>query len=385
MKDNKALLTIFLVVFIDLFGFGLIMPLLPFIAERFNASPTQIGLLAATYSLFQFIAGPILGRLSDRFGRKKLLVISQFGTFLGFLLLAFANSLPLLFLSRIIDGITGGNISIAQAYIADTTDKKNRTKGMGMLGAAFGLGFIFGPTIGGFLSRGGYMLPALAAAFISGLSVVVTSVFLKETVSHTNATNAAAGLSLKRMLAILKDKELQEYALVFFAINLAFSAMQGIFALWAQIKMGWDAQITGYLLGFVGLVSVISQLKILPWVNSRLGELSTLRLGIPLMAMGFLGMALAPQTSFLYLANVFLVVGNSFAGPTLQSLATKEVHETEYGGTMGMLHSMGSLARIVGPALAGLLFSLHPNIPFTAAAIITILTVLVVPKHTTKA
>jgi DHA1 family tetracycline resistance protein-like MFS transporter len=288
MFKNKPLATIFLIVFIDLMGFGLILPLLPFIAERFNATPQHIGLLAATYSLFQFISGPILGRLSDRYGRKKLLVISQMGTFLGFILLAFANSLPLLFLSRIIDGITGGNISIAQAYIADSTDSKNRAKGMGMIGAAFGLGFIIGPTLGGVLSRGGYMLPALVAAGISLLSIIVTIMFLKETVTH----NPGSQLSLTQMIKTLKDKRLQEVTIIFFVLNLAFSSMQGIFALWAQVRFGWGAQSTGYLLGFVGLISVISQLKILPLALKNVSELNLLKIGIPLMALGFLMMAL---------------------------------------------------------------------------------------------
>ena len=143
MKNNKSLMTIFLIVFIDLLGFGIILPLLPYIAEKYSAGPLQIGLLTATYSFFQLIASPILGRLSDRYGRKKLLIISQLGSALGYLILGLAGNLPLLFLSRIIDGITGGNISIAQAYIADVTDKKNRARGMGILGAAFGFGFIF--------------------------------------------------------------------------------------------------------------------------------------------------------------------------------------------------------------------------------------------------
>ena len=150
---NKSLLTIFLIVFIDLLGFGIILPLLPYIAEKYSANPFQIGMLTATYSFFQLIAAPILGRLSDRYGRKKLLIISQFGSAVGYLILGLSGNLPLLFLSRIIDGITGGNISIAQAYIADVTTKENRARGMGMIGAAFGLGFIFGPAIGGFLSK----------------------------------------------------------------------------------------------------------------------------------------------------------------------------------------------------------------------------------------
>jgi len=181
---NKSLLTIFLIVFIDLLGFGIILPLLPYIAEIYKATPLQIGLLTAVYSFFQLIASPILGRLSDRYGRKKLLIISQLGSAIGYLILGLAGSLPLLFLSRIIDGITGGNISIAQAYIADVTTKENRAKGMGMIGAAFGLGFIFGPAIGGFLSKFSFSTPAYFATAISLLSVFATIFFLQETVDE---------------------------------------------------------------------------------------------------------------------------------------------------------------------------------------------------------
>ncbi len=380
MKQNKQLFTIFLVVFIDLMGFGLILPLLPFIAEKFSASPQQIGILAATYSLFQFIAGPILGRLSDQYGRKKLLVISQFGTFLGFLLLASANSLPLLFLSRIIDGITGGNISIAQAYIADITDSKNRTSGMGVLGAAFGLGFIIGPSLGGLLSKNGFTLPALVAAGISLISMVVTSMLLKETVVKKRFNITKQQSALKKFATVIADKELQNYALIFFLLNLAFSSMQGIFALWAQARFNWTSQQTGYLLGFVGLLSVISQLKILPFVNKKLGERRTLKLGIPLMAFGLIALTLTPSGGFVYLADVFMVVGNSFVGPALQSLATKEVDPSEYGSTLGIFQSVGSLARIAGPASAGFVFAAHHNLPFATGAVLILFALLFIPK-----
>ena len=182
-QNNKPLFTIFLIVFVDLLGFGIVLPLLPYIAEKYQASPFTIGILGATYSFFQLIAGPLLGRLSDRYGRKKLLAISQAGSAIGYLILGLSNNLPLLFLARIIDGITGGNISIAQAYIADVTTKENRAKGMGIIGAAFGMGFIFGPAIGGFLAKYSYSYPGYFAMIISIITVILTIVTLPETVS----------------------------------------------------------------------------------------------------------------------------------------------------------------------------------------------------------
>jgi len=190
--DSHALFTIFLIVFIDIFGFSLILPLLPFVAERFGASPLKIGLLGASYSFFQLLASPVLGFLSDRYGRKKILILSQLGSAAGFLLLGFAHSLPLIFLSRVVDGITGGNISVAQAYIADITTKKNRAKGMGIIGAAFGLGFLFGPAIGGLLSQNGFAIPALIAVFVSLFSTLTTALFLKETVKKKNRSIISA-------------------------------------------------------------------------------------------------------------------------------------------------------------------------------------------------
>ena len=181
--DNKRLFSIILVVFIDLLGFSLILPLLPYYAETFNASEFVTGLLIASYAAMQLIGAPILGRLSDRFGRRPILLASVFGTFLGFILLGIANTLWILFASRIIDGITGGNISVAQAYISDVTDAKNRSKGLGMIGAAFGLGFIIGPAAGGFLSQWGYHVPALVAAGLSLINLGLIFFWLPESLT----------------------------------------------------------------------------------------------------------------------------------------------------------------------------------------------------------
>ena len=177
---KSPLLPIFLIVFIDLLGFGLILPLLPFYAKSFGANELTIGLLLASYSLMQFIGAPVLGRLSDRYGRRPILLISQLGTFVGFIMLGFANGLGMLFASRIVDGVSGGNISTAQAYIADISDEKNRARNFGLIGAAFGLGFIMGPAIGGFLSQFGYQVPAFAAAGLSFLSMTLTFFLLHE-------------------------------------------------------------------------------------------------------------------------------------------------------------------------------------------------------------
>ena len=188
---KSSLSIIFIIVFIDLLGFSLILPLLPFYAETFGASPTIVGLLVASYAAAQLIGAPLLGRLSDRFGRRPILLISILGTFVGFLMLGFAQSLWILFASRLLDGFTGGNISVAQAYITDITDEKNRARGLGLLGAAFGLGFIIGPAIGGTLSVYGYAIPAFVAAGFSLLALFGVIFFLPESLSSETRADLA--------------------------------------------------------------------------------------------------------------------------------------------------------------------------------------------------
>ncbi|MEI6690303.1 MAG: MFS transporter [bacterium] len=373
--NDKALFTIFLVVLIDLLGFGIILPLLPYIAEQYSASPLQIGLLAASYSFFQFIAGPILGRLSDRYGRKKLLVISQFGSVLGYIMLGLANSLPLLFLSRIIDGITGGNISIAQAYVADVTTKENRAKAMGMIGAAFGLGFMLGPAIGGYLSRFGYFVPAYFAAAIGLVTTFMTAFVLKETVNLRDAAkNPKSALTLERFREVFQIHPMGLLIVVYFLVNLGFSVMQGVYALWSQKQFGWGPTQVGSLFAFIGIMSIIAQLKILPWFLKNFGERMSLKMALPLMAIGFLLIPISTIFGGLavhLLANVFISLGNSLSNPTITAIASENVPKEEYGGTLGILQSAASVGRIGGPILGGWLFTmLGVDSPFVVSAIL---------------
>ncbi len=368
--------TIFGIVFIDLLGFGLVLPLLPYIAEKYSASPAVIGLLAATYSFFQFVAGPVLGRLSDRYGRKKLLVISQFGSVLGYLLLAVAGSLPLLFLARSIDGVTGGNISIAQAYMADITDKKTRAKGMGLLGAAFGLGFMLGPALGGYLSRFGFGVPALFAAAIGMITTLLTAFVLPETVDVKQAKRSPrTRLSWRELLAVLRTYPIGMLIIAFFLISLGFSGMQGVYALWAQAQFGWGPSEVGYLFGFIGIMSIIVQTQILPRALKAWDERTLLKISLPLLAFGFLLMSLAGSLPLHLVANVFIVLGNALANPTLTALATESIPPEEYGETLGLLQSAGSLGRIAGPAAAGEIYTLAGhNTPFRISALIFLAT-----------
>jgi DHA1 family tetracycline resistance protein-like MFS transporter len=379
LTKNRQLFAIFLVVFIDLLGFGIILPLLPYIAEKYTATPVMIGLLTGAYSLFQFIAGPILGRLSDRYGRKKLLIISQLGSMVGYVLLALAGSLPLLFLSRIIDGITGGNISIAQAYMADITDKKNRASAMGLLGAAFGLGFMFGPAIGGYLSKWGFFVPALFAAGISLISTFATILFLKETVnvkaSIKSPRTAANYAELKR---VLTTKPISTLLLVFLLISLAFSGMQGTYALFVQAKYNWGPREVGYIFAMIGVVAILTQIKVLGFLTAKLGEYKTLLSSVFILAIGFGVISLTDYLPLFILGNALMPLGNALANPTLTAIATENIPPQEYGETLGLLQSAGSLGRIFGPVVAGEIFYyFNHNTPMLISSLIFLLVAVV--------
>lgn len=382
-SKQRQMMTIFLIVFIDLLGFGIILPLLPYIAEKFAATPLLIGLLSGTYSLFQFISGPILGRLSDRHGRKKVLIISQLGSLAGYLLLGLAGSLPLLFFSRLIDGATGGNISIAQAYMADVTDNKTRAKGMGLLGAAFGLGFMLGPTIGGYLSVWGFAAPAYFAAGVAGITTLATVLFLKETVNIEAAKNSPkTAMTLAELKKVLTTPPISILIVAFFLLSLAFSGMQGVYALFVQAKFTWGPREVGNLFGLIGIVAIITQVKILPWFLSKWGERGTLTASVPLLALGFGLISVVRNVPLMIAANTLIPLGNSLANPTITAIATESIPPEDYGETLGILQSAGSLGRIFGPVLAGEIFGrFGEDVPFQISALIFVfVSLFVIPR-----
>src|SRR5947207_4400678 len=241
---RSPLLVIFVTVFIDLVGFGIVIPVLPYYAEgtRFGATPREVGLLFASYSVMQLIFSPVLGRLSDKHGRRPILLISLLGTCLGFLILGFATTLWMLFVGRIIDGISGGNISTAQAYIADVTTKENRAKGMGLIGAAFGLGFVFGPAIGGILSRWGVNVPFLFAGGLALADAVLLYFALPVTVApdHPSRASAAAGRGWRPLPEALHNPALTSVLTIYFLGIVAFSIMTSSFSLFMMFRLGYD-------------------------------------------------------------------------------------------------------------------------------------------------
>lgn len=360
--NRSPLVVIFTTVFIDLLGFGIVIPVLPYYAEStsFNATPRTVGFLFASYSIMQLFFAPVLGRLSDKYGRRPVLLISILGTGLGFLILGFATTIWMLFAGRILDGISGGNISTAQAYIADITPVEERAKGMGLVGAAFGLGFVFGPAIGGILSGWGNYLPFLFAAALCFANAALLYFRLPETITPDHPARVLAGeRGLGKLFKSLRNPRLGFVLTIYFLFVVAFSIMTTAFSLYTMFRFGYDAMHTGYLFAYVGLIAVVIQGGLIGRLVKRFGELPLVIVGAlffagSLFAVPFVG----PQTGGLLgllIGGGIFSVGNSLATPALTSLASKAVGAAEQGGVLGLLQSSGSLARAVGPSIAAVL------------------------------
>lgn len=360
---KKELWPIFLVVFIGLLGFGIVIPTLPFIALKYRASPFMIGLLMASYSLFQFLAAPVLGQLSDKYGRKPILAISLFGSALGYFLIAVANNIWLIFVSRIIDGVTGGNISVAQAYIADITQGKERTKAMGLIGMAFGLGFILGPFVGGVLGNYNLALPYLFAGGLAFLNSIFIATILPETRKIASHQKFSL-IDLKTLKKISQNPQLKKLVLLFFATTLAFSLMQGIFAIYTKDMFNWNQKQVGYFFAYIGLVSVFSQGYLIRKLVDKFSETRLLKTALFIRSGAFLIYALLVQPALFYLGGLAMALGMGIFNPTVQSLISKKAHESEQGLVLGVSQSFGSLARTFGPIIGGLLYGFFPQLPF---------------------
>ncbi|MGI8787589.1 MAG: MFS transporter [Pyrinomonadaceae bacterium] len=361
---TRPLMIIFITVFIDLVGFGIVIPALPFYVESdaFKATPFEIGLLFASYSLMQFIFSPILGSLSDRVGRRPILFFSIIGSAVGYLFIGFAFALWMVFVGRIIAGITGGNISTAQAYIADVTTKKNRAKGMGLFGAAFGLGFIFGPAIGGILSRYGINVPFLFAAALSFANAILLYFILPESVKKGSfdATKIRKN-RFAELIESLGNPQFGTLTAVYFFLVMSFSIMTYAFVLYTINRFGYTAEQNGYIFAFIGVLAVIFQGGLFGKLAHKFGENPLVIIGCAMMATSFF---IIPYVSpnvggltGLLAVTAFLAIGNSMASPALTSLASKFSEQGEQGRALGVMQSGASLARAIGPALGGVLLN----------------------------
>jgi MFS family permease len=370
---------IFLTVFIDLLGFGLVMPLLPRYAETLHATPFAVGLLGASYSLMQFIFVPVWGRLSDRIGRRPVLLGSIVATIGSMLILGFANSLLWLFVARIFGGIATANIATAQAYIADTTTKETRAKGMGLIGMAFGIGFVIGPFFGGILSQHDLGLPAKMAAGLGCINLLWAWRSLPESLSHEVRAKAAKqerprfrlGLDLSTLRTAMSVPGLGVTIFLFFVVVASFSNLEQTFALYSHDEFFLDARGTGYILGAVGLVGATVQGGMIGPLNKRFGEIGLIRAGTFLQSIAMACIALSARYGLgaLYASSCLLAFGQGLTNPSLSSLASKRAPVEMQGGALGVMQSMGALARVIGPTWGGFVYGLGHRLPYVTASI----------------
>jgi MFS transporter, DHA1 family, tetracycline resistance protein len=343
---SRPLFIIFLTIFVNLVGFGIIIPLLPFYAETFGASPLVIGLLFASFSLSQLVAAPLLGELSDRWGRRPVLIFSLLGTVVSFVMLAVAGSLPMLFAARIVDGLSGGNITTARAYIADITAEENRAKAFGILGAAFGLGFIVGPALGAAFSRISYTAPIWAAAAITVVATVMAWAWLPETVHRAHA---GGGAPWHALADLWKRTHLRVLFTIDFVYWTAFAVYQTTFALFGARRFGFDAAHIGYLLSAFGFLGVVVQGGLVGPIVRLFGERRTLSAGLMFAAVGWGGSALTHSVPVFVAMLVPGAIGIGLCNATLSALISRSAAAHEQGRVQGAAGALESLGRTIGP------------------------------------
>lgn len=364
--ERRALLPIFLIVLVDILGMTIILPLLPFYAQEFGASPRQIGLLVATYAVCQLVSGPLLGQLADRMGRKPLLLVSQLGTLIGFIVLGGATSLTTVFVSRAIDGITAGNLSLAQAYVSDVTAKENRAKAFGIIGIAFGIGFLVGPAISGYLSQFGHRYPIYAAQGLSALSIVATTVLLPRAKPQLQEGPVGPGgrrlslLSWRRYAEYFARPELATLLYQFFAFAFAFAAFTSGFALFAERRLSWHgepfgAKHVGYVFAYAGFLGIIFQGGLVGRLVKRFGEVKLTRAGFASFSASYAILAFVHRVPELLGSATLSSFGQASLRPALTAQITQNSRSDEQGVVLGITQSLTSVAQIVAPILTGFL------------------------------
>jgi DHA1 family tetracycline resistance protein-like MFS transporter len=363
---------------LDLVGFGIVLPLLPLYAEDpFGASPATVGLLVASFSLAQLVFAPVWGRVSDRVGRKPVLVLSLAGTAVGSLLLGLAGSVPMLFVGRVVDGISGASVSVAQAAVADIAPPDQRPRLLGLLGAAFGLGFVAGPAIGGLAALGGHKLPFLLASGLAAVNAVVAWRRLPET--HPAPERRRRESRQDRPASPVRG-DLAAFVVVAFVSLVAFSAFEATFAMFGERRLGLRLASAGAVFTAIGgLIVVVNTTLVQPTVD-RFGERGTLRLGLLSNAVGLVVLAGVHSWVALAPALVLLTVGQGLLTPTLSSAVARRTEAHRRGGALGVQQSAGALARVVGPAAGGFAFE-HVGVssPYFAGAALLVVAVALLP------
>ncbi len=357
MKNKRQMGLLFLAVFIDMVGFGMIVPVLPFIAENFGADGLMLGLLVASFSLMQFVFAPFWGMLSDKMGRRPVLLIGILGTSLSFLILGISQDLLLLFASRMLSGIfTAASLPTAQAYVADITEPKDRAKNYGLLGMAFGIGFAFGPALGGFLSQNSLLFPSLIAAGMSFLNFAGALVWLPETYKPTGETKKGKLLDFGKLKYAIRHPSVGPLIVTFAVVSFAFSGMEATYAFFGEQRAALTAQNVGLIFAMIGVIIIIAQGGLTGIFARKIGERNTLLFGLALAATGYLLISFASSFEMLMLFTGIMAFGFSLTFPTVNALLSMNVRPDEQGEIMGLNQGVSSLGRVVGPVFAGLVF-----------------------------
>jgi MFS transporter, DHA1 family, tetracycline resistance protein len=377
---RTPVVVVFLTVFIDLLGFGMVVPLLSRYAEDYGATPFQAGLLVASYSIAQFFLAPVWGRLSDRVGRKPVLAWTLAGNAASYALFAAAGGLPLLFVARTLSGAFAANISTAQAYVADVTTPETRAKGMGMIGMAFGLGFVLGPAIGGLLAHHlGVAAPGAAAAVLSAVACAVAATKLPE--SLPPALRRRAQTRRHPILAIrgvLSDRRVGPLVALFFFLVFGFANLESMLALFLKHRFDYDAQATGWVFVYIGVCIAFAQGFLIGRLARRFGEARLLRIAPLVLAVGMQLYWLAPGPGLFFAAVPFVAVGMGLSNPSVASLVSRRTPADAQGRTLGLMQSVGALARAVSPAVAGWLYGAFQRpdgsvAPFVVGGVLVVL------------
>jgi multidrug resistance protein len=356
MQSKKTLLTLFAIVLIDLVGYTIVLPLLPFYSESLGASPFIVGTIVSCFAVAQMISGPLLGRLSDKYGRKPILIISQIGTLASFIVLALAKSLSMVFIARIVDGLTAGNIVVAQAYIADVTSREERTRAMGFIGAAFGLGFILGPSLSAFFSGYSQQAPIWAATVMSSLAILGSIIILKEPTRHVHPESMG---KISRW-QLIKTPGLISPMISFFLFSLCFAMLISGLALFAERALQWQGhpfgvRETGWIYTYGGVLGLIVQVGLIGRAVHSVGEKVIALTGLGAAAIGFVIVGWNPSLMAFVLGYTMVQVGCSFTRPALIGVISKCAPAYAQGVVFGATQTLMALSQIVAPLMSGAL------------------------------
>jgi len=360
---DKRLYVIFVIIFTEVLGFSMVLPLIPFLGLSLGLTPVEIGLIVSVFSICQLFASPITGKLSDRFGRKPLFLISQISTFSGFLLLGFATTLTLLLLSRLIDGLLGSNMTVSQAYISDITEPKHRTRVYGYSSGVFGAGLIFGPVIGGVLSTINYSVPMFFAASITIISIILV-LLLPETITSKPAKFSLKFndiLPVKDASCFVKTPHVRRSLLMFFIYNVGFHLFITNFSLLAESQFHVDAEQVGFYMAWIGILRVIIQIFLIARILRTMDENSMLRTGIVALVISMLGIAFSPDYLFVFVPLIFLAYGTGVSRPILTSKLANSVTIKETATVLGVNNSLISVAQILTPIAGGFMIQYLPS------------------------